>query len=606
MAAATDPQVLIARFAAAVLGVQLGRDAMAQALQAVAAQGAGAAADRLLAIAFAGMTAAEQARVVAHNLGLRPSNADAAEPPLAVMFDHAGAASGQALLTVLQGLADDTYKQLIDSSQTLLFNQRVEAALSYAEQRAGDAPFRSERSVTLTLDADVVQVGLRDDLVVNASRVAGASTWAAVDQIHASNHGLSSFVLQIDSEGGPMVLLAGLASYDELRIQAQPGSLAAPVQLDARWNDIPQRLSFQRSQVDVVVDPVPCSADTALRKTSIRLVDTAAGPNDHGVYFWGLADEPIDAAQLRLELMDTAAATSSVADERARPLMDQLYDGFNFYLNGERVDLKDELPGESARTSFNGAQTYDELLRAVQGLLQRADHLARWPALAQVTASLGDSFVAMDTRTGERATGTSIVLSVPDTSGLVLARGNFVADGGILDEGLHTAMAEAGFRRVEQPTAHIVLDHAGQGAAGGDLVLGASTQGEVSLASAPVAVGITRFEIEVQRDSALGVIAATDGQLQEVVVRNVVGNGGLKVQGWDQVTSVVGGAAADGDTAGLPGLGAAHGAWGFTDVRLLDLSGLRGPASIDAVLATSAHQRGALGRPSQSVARPRR
>lgn len=586
MTAVADPQVLVARFAAAVLGLKLGRDAMVAALQGVSAQGAEAAADRVLAMAFAGLNTLEQARVVTHNLGLQPRSADVAEPVLAAMFDHAGAAGGQALLAVLQGLADGAYS-VIGPEQTRLFNLRIEAAQSYAEQRTGDAPFRAERPVALTPDADVVQVGPLEDLVVGGHRLAGASTWTTADQLYVANDGLARFVLELDAQGGPMALPLGLVGYDELVFVSRMGGLAEPVRIDAGSVQVGvQRSGFQHSQADVLVDPMPAQDDPALRETTIRLEDTAAGSVDHAVYFRGLAAVQSDATQVVLELMDTRAATSDDPQTRARPLKDSPFNGFAFLLDGDRIVLKDGASQDTDPASFNGAQTHDELLHAVQLLLTRADNLARWPALAQVTAALGPGFDAVDTRSGQLATGTGIVLSVPAASGLVLKPGNVVADDGTTGEGLHTVMTAEGFRRTEQPAADVVLDHAGQGLAGGDLVIGGSAAD-----GSPYAPGITRFEITVERDSALGVVAAADGRLQEVVVRNGAADGGLKVQGWDQVTSLVGGAAADGDTAGLPGIGAAHGAWGFTDVRLLDLSGLRGPASVDAVLTASAHQR---------------
>lgn len=588
MAAATDPQLSIARFAAAVLGLQLGRVAMADAVQVVAAQGLQAAADLALASAFQGLTNDQRAWRVVDHLGLEPRNVEPAQQLLLHVFEQAGPQAGRALLDVLQALADAPWfsDHVLDSHR---FNRRIDAALVRAEQDADNLPFRVERQVALTAADDTVFGNALDDVTVTGTRLAVATTWNPGDRLPVDGLSLVHLALTVDGSAGPLVL-PYLPSVEQLTLASRATAGSPLLLADATAMPDLQRLQLQASQVDVSVQ-APVGSSPALRHLQVHLVDTAAGSIDHGVYFHGLADEPVDAAAIRVELMDTRAAASADPADRARPLKDSPFNGISFYLGGERVVLKDDLGSDSARTSFNGAQTYDELLHALQLLLARADNLARWPALAQVTATLGPAFDGRDTLTGQAVVGTSILLSLPATTAVEMSAGNFVADDGTTGEGLHTVMAKSGFRRVEQPTGHIVLDQAGQGVAGGDLVLGASTQGEVSLATGPATVGITRFEIEVQRDSALGVIAASDGQLQEVVVRNVVGNGGLKVQGWDQVTSVVGGAAADADTTGLPGIGAAHGAWGFTDLRLIDLSGLRGPASVDARLTTAGLQR---------------
>lgn len=583
MAAAPDPQLSIARFTAAVLGLQLGRGAMADAVQVVAAQGLQSAADLALASAFQGLGADQRAWRVVNHLGLEPRNVEPAQQLLQQLFEQAGPQAGRRLLDVLQALAD-TSSVTDFYTDGLRFNRRIDDALARVDRFADNVPFHVERQVALTAADDTVFGNAVDDISVTGTRLAVATTWNPGDRLPVDGLSLVRLALTADGSAGPLVL-PSLSSVEQLTIESRATPGSPVLRVDSTAVPDLQLLRLQASQVDVTVQ-APVGGSPALRHLQLQLVDTAAGGIDHGVHFQGLAGEPVDAAAIRLELMDTRAATSADPADRARPLKDSPYNGISFHLNGQRVVLKDDLPQDAARTSFNGAQTHDELLHAVQLLLTRADNLARWPALAQVTAALGPGFDAVDTRSGQLATGTGIVLSVPAASGLVLKPGNFVADDGTTGEGLHTVMTAEGFRRTELPAAHVVLDHAGQGLAGGDLVIGGSAAD-----GSPYAPGITRFEITVERDSALGVVAAADGRLQEVVVRNGAADGGLKVQGWDQVTSLVGGAAADGDTAGLPGIGAAHGAWGFTDVRLLDLSGLRGPASVDAVLTASAHQR---------------
>jgi hypothetical protein len=571
-------EVLIARFVAALTGLKLGHANLAVALDAAqAAGGVAALADQTLRHdRYAGLSNRDLAIEVVQTLGLSPRVRTEATIAVWQSLEAAGPARGQALLALLGRL--DQLQHEFDSvyqSDGNAFAQRVDSALAWGHLAGTQSQFIWETfNIALTPERDIAIYGPASGSNLDEITYQGLHTTdqvtVQVDDSLFNNPGGSSLDVVADPAAGVLDLPSGLWLNLSLHAVGLPGDTLTVRALDTVRSPY---VAFVGSAVDV---HFKCLWKVGPRTdAAYALVDTAPGSVDHAVLLREIDPQGTDPTKLMLELMDPASATSVDPAARATPLRHQPFNGFTFTLSGETVRLADDVPYDESRGSFNGAQTYDELLSAVQTLLTRSDNLERWPSLALVSATLGSAFDAFDDESGTYATGTRIQLSVPVDSTLSLGPGAFFADDGYAGLIPHARMGVDGFRQPLPPEVEVVLDGAGRGGVSGDLLIGvAEDHGGLP--------GYARFKLRVEHDSALGVIASTHGSLQEVVVQNGLDAARFSASGRDHVVSLVAGPAIDDDP--LPGLGEAANAYGFTDVRLIDLSGLQGDASFDALL----------------------
>jgi hypothetical protein len=522
MVASVDPTTLMfARAAAGLYGLQLSRDSMlGQIKSAGIAPGAAAAWVELQSQAqFKALPADAVADLVVGHLGLAGSVAGAARAYLQAKL-AASLTPGQVVVDALALLATLTGDAQFGPAATD-FNARLQTALDRLDQPGGlDGSFAGTLSVR-------------------------------------APEGVTSLSLPAVSGVHKLVLVG----------PAGNAQAVAPLQVQAAALPDLQRVEWRYGGSDLQIAQLRASRLT--EDTVIRISSSAA---DAGLKVWfdALRDQGRNETSVVLELMDTRSATSSDPALAALPLKHLPFNGFSFKVNDKSIVLKDLAGADPTDTrSFNGAQTYAQLLAAVQTLLTRPDNLALHPELKLITAAFGPDFVPHDAITGRSATGRSVTLVGPNDPTVRLATGNFIAEDGT--DGSHYTVQRA-IRASDKDlvTGRLELDDVGRGSAGGDLLIGALPGGNVSDAA-----GIERLRVTVEGESRLSEVLTTGDALREVLVQGTPGGGGLQVLGDDKVLGY------------RPGPDAARD-FGFRDLALVDMSAMATNVAFDLLLSPAA------------------
>lgn len=579
MAIPSFSSTVVARAAAALYGLQLGNGTMSAVL---AEANAGSGVDALINSVYnrdhAGKSNADVAKVVVANLGITGAGVANAEAYLTAVLDatpaaEEGAAVAAAVAAFSEMTADATY-----GAAARLFNDRIATAVAYSQQGGtSDRAFGAGATIATTLGQDFL-TGTSGNDTITARIFAGSNTLQSGDWIDG---GAGTDKIDADlGTGEGFAITPESKNVEWFSVRGQSRALDSGdnntaneglVIVDAQRLDGVTRYDSNESRADVIIEDVRTPLRT--KDITIGMIGTDQGNVDYAVYFDRLRSESASVAQLSIELMDTRAASAGLD-----PLKDSPYNGFSFFVNGTKYTLKDETPQSTDTATFNGAQTYEHLLAAIRTLLEKAG------LGGTITADFGPDFQAIDTKSGISSTGRTIMLSGSAAGGVTLAVGNFIADDGVpADSGLHTVQSTAVVSSTDLITSSVILDDVGRGSNGGDLVIGAKSVGETSSSA-----GIARFEIKVENSSALGIIASTNNALKEVIATNGDVKGTLKVQGFDNTASIVPGAARDaGTNNNLPGATAQHNAYGFNDVRKIDMSAMVGAVTYDAQITAA-------------------
>ena len=341
------------------------------------------------------------------------------------------------------------------------------------------------------------------------------------------------------------------------------------------------------SRADLVIEDVRIGAGQITKDITIAMVETDPGNVDFGVYFdqLSLRNTASSSSVVNIQLMDTGAAAAAATS--ATPLLNNPYDTFKFYANGNLVSLV--LPNAAA------ADTYAALLTAFQSAIANA-------GLSNVvTASLGSNFTVTDPISNVQVTGTAITLNAAGGYAITTPAGSgwFNTTGASVPatSNIYTTYNTSSSSSAALVTSTIILDDVGRGSTGGDLVVGGLSVGETSTSR-----GVERFEIEVRDNSKLQTINSTNDALREVTIKNGVTSstsnayvvttanaGDLTVNGnVTESATIEGGAAGTTDNV-LPGLDSLHhGAYGFTNVRLIDASTMTGKLAFNAQITDAA------------------
>jgi hypothetical protein len=469
------------------------------------------------------------------------------------------------------------------------FNQRVQDALDHA--RTPDSTDRESPSglpgltLRLTDQAEHVTGGSGSDHIL-APLNGLVPTLQAGDAVDGGG-GVDQLQAVLTPPGDGVIRLQTQA-IETVSIQPQdPLGIGQTVRVDAGDMDGVLRLQAVGGNSRLVIEHLdPPGATSDLR---IELIGTGA---DLGVYLDRLSFHDQATTELAIELL----YLGGTADDP--PLLGIAAQGIRFLANGRLIELADPpRPAPYDPDGFEAAQTYPQLLAAVQRLLHDPDNLARWPELAHVTAFLGEAF-EMNAWTGNGVrTGTQLVLSAPADLIPTMDAGTFVTR----PEGIPSMdwwqwqfatspqgslRSVSGAEDAHLITATLMLDQVGRGETGGDLVIGASS--DLAEVAGGRRAGVGRFDITVERDSALGVIASTHGHRQEVVLHSGAAQGRLSVLGHDQRATVFGAQADAADGDWLDGVDAAVAAFGFSNVNTIDGSALLAPLVFDAVITSDA------------------
>ena len=425
-----------------------------------------------------------------------------------------------------------------------------------------------------------------------------------------------------------------------VRAQANAGDSAnnnmsgKAVQIDAQRMEGVTQWESNNSRADVIIEDVRIANGAATKTVTIAMVETDPGNVDMGVYFnqLSLRNSSSGTAAINIFLMDTAAAAATPLT----PLLNQNFDSYTFYANNQKVVLGGSTgAGAAAGTMINNATTYADLKTAFEAALKTASVNGVVTDLSASVAVKLSGLVNMTEEAGKAVTSKEVAANFVNLMGQIItletASSQKISsqnDAGTEKGGWGNAPGVApstgaivqtfnsgSSSSSELVTSKIILDDVGMGSTGGDLVVGGMSVGETSTSR-----GVERFEIEVRDNSKLQTINGTNNALREVTIvngatsnvngtsassttdsayREVAQNAGdLTVNGNVNFTSTGTGTAANtGSDTILKGVNNAntinkgyaadhHGAFGFTDVRLIDASAMAGKLAFTAQITT--------------------
>lgn len=598
MAIIPTTQNKVALYAAGLYGMKLGsttNNAVLADVQFASANGANGLNTVLNSYyaPFASMTSAQVAAIVVANAGIKAGQygltaqnvADAVATVTASL--NAAAPLGKQGQTVADVLTDFSNKYESDAvygAAAKAWNVKISQSVAYSTSTA---------TADIAFGDIVTEFRLTGAENENRNGTAGDDTFVAVqgafnstDRVNGGD-GFDTLKAQVSGVVAPSV-----SNVEHLQFQAQHRTTDSGdnnvsdegiVKVDFNTN-VTNVTGFttienSNSRADLIVEDVRIANNQITKDITIVMRETDPGNVDYGVYFDqnSLRNVSSSSSQINLRVLDTYNTSLGNA-----PLKDSPYGAFTFSysLNGAApVSVKLE------SAAIQNAQTFAEMVTALQAA---ADAVF---GAGAVTVATGATYTVPDSVTGAQVQGTEIVLAAKGNITFTTPAGSgWTATETVpAISGLHTAYTVGGATSTELVTSNIILDDVGRGSTGGDLVVGGLSVGETSTSK-----GVQKFLIEVQDNSKLQTINSTNNTLREVVLTsgvttrvdnayndNAKDAGNLTVRGFEQPNDGQGNNALPGiDT--LTGAGLNHGAYGFTDVRVIDGSAFRGKLDFDA------------------------
>ena len=500
------------------------------------------------------------------------------------------------------------------------------------------------KTFSFTPTAGETLTGTASDDIFNARILDNANTAQSGDKIvgGAGNDRMNldignsqNFSITLESTGVEQVAIRAQAvAVDSSNNNINNGTNSKAVlasstsTIDAQRMEGVTQWESNNSRADVVIEDVRIANGAATKTVTIAMVETDPGNVDFAVYFnqLSLRNTSSGTASINIFLMDTAAAAATPAT----PLLNHNFNTYTFYANNVKVVLGGA--GTAAGTAIDNATTYAQLKAAFQLALVTANVDGVVKDLSgEVTVGLSGP-VNMTTAAAQATTSATVAANFLNLTGEVLSLttnnataisstsagkpdGGWTAAGPAPSTGAIVQTFNSGSTTsAELVTSKVILDDVGMGSTGGDLVIGRMSVGETSNSR-----GVERFEIEVRDNSKLQTINGTNNALREVTIvngktSNVNGTattsttdsayrtvtqdaGDLTVNGNVNLTSVGTGTPANtGSDTILKGVNNAnaingyaadhHGAFGFTDVRLIDASAMAGKLAFTAQITS--------------------
>lgn len=598
MATPSFNNVVIARAAAALYGIQLGSYDMANAMTATTASGTDAVINAVYGRDYGTKSHAAVASMVVANLGITGALATEATAIVTNALDAApkGAegATIASLLNTFAGMTNDPNAAV--KAAAIAFNTKIDAATTYAQSNVGNVAFGSpapEQPIAgFTLGFDELN-GSSGDNTFNARILDNSNTLQSGDIVHG---GTGTDTLFADMGASQrFAVTPETDGVEVLKIRAQSTAEDTGDNNVAGWNRVDvdaermaglTHIESNNSRADVIVEDVRIAADQKTSSVTIAMVETDPGHVDFGVYFdqYSLRNQTSNTSSILLQVIDTVAAAAGKS-----PLLNSNYGAFTFTATDATGVPRVVTLGSKA---IQDAQTYADMAAAFQIELDTAF------GAGAATATVGDSYTVPNPDGGS-ATGQYIVLTTKsavkfDTSPVGsgwLAEGTAPAQ-----SNFYTNFQTGSTKSTSLVTSPIILDDVGRGSTGGDLVVGGLSVGDTSGSK-----GVQRFEIEVRDNSKLESINSTNNTLREVTIKNgatsssshayvdtVVDAGNLTVNGASGVNgaNVTNGYVAGdftGKNTSLPGAVAQiESGFGFSDVRLIDGHTMTGMLSFSA------------------------
>lgn len=600
MAIPSFSSTVVARAAASLYGLQLGYGTMAQVLaEANQNGGIGAVINAVYNRDFGNMTDAAVAAAVVQNLGISAGKQDAIDYLVAALAAAPAGAKGAAVteaVSLFSGLADNpTY-----ASAVAAFNGRIAAAVAYSQQAGTvDRAIVAGANISLTLNQDFLSGTGGDDTIV-ARIISGTNSLQDADWVDG---GAGYDTLTADMGWQAFAVTPETTNVEKFAVRAQARSndsgdnnTSGPqvVKVDAQRMVGVNWYESSNSRADAIVEDVRILDSQITKDVTIAFVESDPGNVDFGVYFdqYSLRNQVSASSSINLKVMDTVATQKGEA-----PLLNANVAGFKFTvtINGVAtvLDLKSD--------AIQAAKTYAELAAAFQVALDGK------LGAGAATATVGENFTVIDPDSKAGVTGQTVVLTTKSAATFTTPEGSGWLTEGVVppQSNIYTNYTTGSTTSASLVTSTIVLDDVGRGSTGGDLVVGGLSVGDTSSSK-----GVQRFEIEVRDNSKLQSINSTNNTLREVVLTNgltssnshayvdtVKDAGKLTVLGAQSTnganlftagtgsTTLTGAEAAaiqTGIAAPLPGTNATENSYGFTDVRLIDGSAMRGELTFSA------------------------
>ena len=305
-------------------------------------------------------------------------------------------------------------------------------------------------------------------------------------------------------------------------------SVVGAVQIDAQDMNGTTAFWGVDQRADLVIEDIQAGSDDV----TIGWRNSDSGNVDMEVYFDNITapGATTSGSQLFLELMDLEGMENNTA-----PLEDNPYVGVSFTMDGVTFQVPDDTTGITPVAGLTA--TYQDLVDGINGLLAAQ-------GLTTVTASLGSSFTAIHSISGLSYDGTQVVLT--NTGSETLGTGGWVAAGALPGtSNLHTVQSTtAPVTSSVLTQTDVIFDYVGSGSKGGHFIAGEISQSAAG-ATGSGTPGIQQFDVLVQRDSWLDMLASTNNGLEVVNAENDTGfTGDLRIDQLDDVKTFNGGSMA--------------------------------------------------------------
>mgnify|MGYP000271229676 CR=1 FL=1 len=380
---------------------------------------------------------------------------------------------------------------------------------------------------SLTVVADSIMGTAVDDTILG-STFEGQMTLQTDDTIDGrlGNDTLEAKVVASDMEG----LSPSITSVENVRFQARKTDTetSTPVVINATHMDGTRRFTSTSSDNDLILRHIQPPSHL----TTLVLQDSASNVNLKASFDNVTSPKGfVGQSQLRLEILDLDSSAKT-----GEPL------AFNPYI-GVRVQLGDQLIDISMPGYY--AHTYEDLIKSL-------NYSLRLQGIENIEATLGNStFSKFNSDDGIRYSGTEIRLTY---TGLETFKGiGWIAEGVLPGFNVHTAIIDAALSEDTYTQTNLVLDNAGQGEQGGEVLIESDN-----------AVAINRVNVRVEDSSWVSRLATTEGKLQQIVVSNAK------------------------DHSGDLRIGQASGEEGLQEVQRFDASAMTGSVDLTATLGLQA------------------
>lgn len=449
---------------------------------------------------------------------------------------NGGQSEGEVINELINNVATYDGEDPAGLESAALFNNRVEVAQHYGET-GGDIAGATSALAGVTSDPASVQAAID---AIDAGGSAGAVTGqlttgqdflvggagndvftgvifdnqntfqsgdtiiggAGVDELHIRVGNSQAFAINAFTESVEKVFVQAQAgSHDSSDNDINNHGIDKQVQIDAQDMQGVREFWSVNSRANLTIEDVRVNS----HETTIGVRNTDPGQVHYEVYFDNqhiTAEDPFaSGSALRLRLLDLEGMRTD-----GLPLLNNPYNGFSFRLDDVRYVIQAD--------SLIEATSFAELVDAINA------ELAANPALAGLTAALGDTYTALHADTGVGYVGTEIVITNAEAGtltpgGWLTPTGEAPADTNVVASQSNQAPDTTD----PLTSVNVILDNVGRDSKAGDVVIGG-----ISGSGHSGSAGIQQFDVQVDRNSWIDELRSTNNSLEVVNVVNIAEN----------------------------------------------------------------------------------